>query len=217
MSEPDSYVERCVAAVASIDAGALSELDVGPEIGRGSGFAMRMGGVLGVLGADVHCGFKIDNKGQGTFVAPRLQQEVETIDLLLRHVPHLADEVPRFMAGLTIDGSAPVALLTEDASRGGVAEVDSLTQNYRLAHEIAESIKDTPEVRLHIQRTRAAVSFSVDGQERLLDFTPPPLELADSDDTRIFEIVRNHLVNGSLSLDIGSDSRLGQSLAAATV
>ncbi len=195
----------------------LSQLQPGPEIGRGNQFAMRQLGVLSVFGTNVHSGLKIPNHGFDASTI-RLQLELEAIELLLSQMPEHSEKVPQYMTLLAIEGEDnAVAILTEDASQGGSLSVNSassLIYTSQRALSIKKAFKHVTGTRVEMDDIDHSFAFLVGDDERFLDFTPPPVRkttsLKDNDVAhRIYRLVEDK----KLSVTVSPESPLGQSFA----
>jgi hypothetical protein len=215
----ESYIDRCVEAVGTVDVDSLSGLEVGPAVGnRGSQFAMRALGRLGVLHEDVHVGLKVPNNGSEGAAELRLQSELASIELLLNHIPELSPMVPKFLALLSVDENDPVAILTEDASSGGELEMWPLSfvgGESELACSISEAFSAVEGAKVDRATIDYSLAFMVGDQQRLLDFTPSPVRSVNREENervsdRLFDLIYE---DRALTVDVGSQSPLGLSLA----
>lgn len=141
--------------------------------------------------------------------------DISNIELLLKYAPELADKVPCFMLGLSVGNDENIdAVLTEDASRGGELYVRPFA-NVQLLRKLSETVRGS-EMTVDEDSVIDSLSFLIDGEERLLDFTPPPIKhkvaLSMVDD-----YVYGRINEGDLVLPIDPVSNLGQSLVAAAL
>jgi len=221
MSDPESYIDRCVVASKSIDVDELSGSAVGQRIGRGTLFAMRQLGTLTVSGSEVHCGLKVPTRDSSD-ASIRLQLELEAIERLLSRMPEHHATVPRFMTILAIEGKpSAAAILTEDATRGGTLPIFSLgsllTRSDR-ARSIARAFKGVPNTRVNQADIDHSLAFRVGEEERFLDFTPPPVRYTGGfADNPIADRIYDLLGADELTVTVSEESPLARSLEGAGV
>jgi len=171
------YIEHCKTVIASINPDELAAFPLGAEVGRpGSTFRLHQLGRLDIAGEPRWIGAKLARIANYD-VYDRLREEVAFLTFCLDVQPELKAYVPRFMGILAVEGSAVCAFLTEDASCGGQHAVQP-----RTASHTTQAMLYAPFSHLGHQSNVlnevglvSTTSFDVGGQERLLDFTPPPI------------------------------------------
>lgn len=84
--------------------------------------------------------------------------------------------VPKFLGILAIEGIGSSAVITEDVSKGGEYELGwevPLPENIEQELFTAFDWAGNPDQVFNFKSLRKVVAFNVNGQPRLLDFTPP--------------------------------------------
>ena len=172
MPNPD-YIDNCISTISSLAEMNISGHPIGVEIGSGSMSTMY---ALGKFGA-IHCGLKLPSANYTTI--SRAVIELPAVDMIYRNIPELRSKLPSFVGAVALGNIGNiVGLITEDVSQGGTLVVDSmpasaLTQTL-LQSEFGDPTADLNPFREYI--LNESFAFRVAGQERLLDFTPPPVE-----------------------------------------
>jgi hypothetical protein len=215
------YIEHCKATVAGINLDELAALPLGPEVGMaGSGFKFCQLGQLGQLGIDGRqewIGAKVPRM-QVTDVQDRLRQEVPFLAYCLDSQPRLRSRVPNFMGILAVEGSDACALLTEDVSRGGQFGVHSRRASHDSRALFYVSFSQLGGYRsvLDVVELDFTTAFDVDGEERLLDFTPLPVNKhcitreAKPEYWQLHDRVSNEIE--ALTVTVPGDSPLGRAV-----
>lgn len=186
----------------------------GIRIGEDGGeYRTRAIGEIEVCDASIFAAVKLP-KGRADPIL-KTQTELSGIELLLSRIPELTPQVPQFMGLIAVEGGKPRAILTEDASRGGQEEVQALWSNMELAErvEAAFSRKEDFDYEVDDESIEQILSFMVGGQQRLLDFTPPPVRNLGTDDVfdqRADEVL---LEGRDLVIDLPASSPLAQAIA----
>lgn len=211
-----SYIDRCVQAVESIDVAALSELTIGDEVDRGHETAFKHLGRLGVLGDEIYVGLKIPVPGNRHDAEFRFQGDVEAIESLLRYMPEYAPKPPKFMALLRVGEGKPVALLTEDVTRGGEVKAWPIgrirDEPSELARSIIKAFEGVEGAKVLDRDIDYSLAFIVGDETRFLDFTPPPVWLSHREGCDISQKIDHLIDDGSLVIGINPQSPLGVSL-----
>ena len=223
MSSTEGYINQCVEVAGAIDRSALSQLEIGSQIGEsGKHFVMRSLGHLSIQEVVVPVGVKIPRKihdySASDLITLRFQAEQESICLLTERMPELVDEVPKFIAMVSVGQKSPIALLTEDATATGHFPISPMHFMERYPSDLASSIEEAfigdSSVFVDKDVINESMQFAVGEKRRLLDFTPPPVGFKTVDGgeelrDRISEAIFERLA----VVDVDSDSPFGQSLA----
>ncbi len=176
MSNP--YFDACRQAAANIDVPALSELEPAAAIGRGSFFAFSPLGQLSLGGPKpVYAGLKRPNIALWRPIV-RLEQELTFIATVIDHSPEFQALVPAFMGLVAIEGEEEAtAILTEDASEGGRHAVVSRPASPDVRRMLMKPFEQPAgnDAELNRVRCNRILAFNVSGRQRLLDFTPFPV------------------------------------------
>lgn len=176
MKQP-SYLEHCREAMASVDTQALAEMQLGRRIGAaGSSFVVRHLGTLTILNEHTASSAKVPLPGSSA--NRRLRQELATMTMITDHIPEARPLLPKFMGLVTVEGhNQAAALLTEDVTDNNRHTIQSVPVSQQYRDALATGFREigTFEGTFRDEELRSSVAFSVDGQERWLDFTPSPI------------------------------------------
>lgn len=202
------YLEQCADYAASFDPHELGTHTLGVEIGRGNFFAVAPLGTFAVRGSELHVAAKWGHQ-PASDVYSRIISEIACISLILREAPELTPLMPLFICELTVDGEER-ALLTEDASKGGQLDVRSMgvSDSTRQALYEAFRVYGPRETVFMEEELDRSLAFDVGGQEKFLDFTPPPLKSRIRQEASIAVI--EHLESGKLTVNVSGSSVLEQ-------
>jgi hypothetical protein len=179
------YLDGCAGIASQLSIREVEDCVVGREIGQGSKFTSYSLGIIAVAGHEIYACLKIPNKSivdRAFEIAARYAKEVVAIDDLLIRDESLVPYVPLFMAPLAIEGAGLVGILTEDATKNGKLEIRE-GAGFALEKRVIEAYSDvhgTSDAVFLDEVVRNSLMFTLgnfaDGfQERLLDFTPPPI------------------------------------------
>lgn len=212
----NTYLGECIDAVKSIDLPALAATPLGEEIGweTGSESDFHVLGQFSVSKTMQWVGIKGPRR-QSSDPITRLQQEVKFIGQCTEVSPDLRPLVPSFIGLVSVEDSKAMALITEDASRGNTIEVWGTPTSARSRELIDAAFSDFGEgyslQRSELNRTTA---FDVDGQERLLDFTPPPVLYRVGNAPDSYVELHGDIMDAipELTITLPHDSILGQDL-----
>lgn len=138
---------------------------------------------------------------------------------LAEHIPEIESSLPTFTGMVAVASEIepiPLAVITEDASQGGRLEVWQSPMSQEIRDLLGQRFTQFGEFYEIFDRStlRNTTAFDVDGEERLLDFTPPPfrlkhyLRLPGYDDLYEYALDRQ----AEWTIEIPSDSPLAQSL-----
>jgi hypothetical protein len=176
-----SYLESCIDVANSINPYRLATLKPGEVIGSGSQFTFRPLGRLMIGGHNrQYVGLKSPRKRQPGKIsaADKLISEMASISLYTSGSPDLLPKMPAFMCLLKIKDTDHDFILTEDASEGGAKKVlprRTLLSTRELLYEQFKDAGSSDDV-LDKEVLDMTTAFSVEGVERLLDFTPDPVK-----------------------------------------
>lgn len=175
-----NYLDTCKEASRSIDVEALGARTPGGLVGTaGSGYSFRQLGTLITAGSTKeHVGLKIPRLEEKDTIN-RVHADIAFIALQIEVTPELTSYFPRFMNLIQVEDSPAMAILMEDVSEGGQKSVwpAPATQRARqMLYLPYAELGDIHEVLEHWNLDRST-SFDVEGQEKLLDLTPPPIAL----------------------------------------
>ena len=209
------FIENCNEVARTMDINELSSLSLGPEIGRGSGFAFRQLGMLAINQSQDYVGLKIPIE-LNMDAKIRLIMELSCIGTLLESTPEIIDNLPKFINLVKVQETGHMGLITVDMSHGGKKEVKDIPASIAVRNAFYAPFShrggfDDIIDKYECDRTP---SFEVDGQEFLLDLTTIPLKIYDMFDDATY---KKHFsfVSGtvdSLTHSIPVDSNLAQSL-----
>lgn len=203
------YLEQCADYAASFDPDKVGTHTLGVEIGRGNFFAVAPLGTFAVRGSELHVAAKWGHQ-PASDVYSSIISEIACISLILREAPELTPLMPLFICELTVDGKER-ALLTEDASKGGLLDVRSMgvsDSTRQTLYEAFSAYGSRDAVFMEEEQLNRSLAFDVGGQEKLLDFTPPPLKSRIRREASIAVI--EHLESGKLTVNVSGSSALGQ-------
>lgn len=174
------YLDRCKALTADINVGVLSDMQFGEYGGAGSGFSFRYLGRLPLIQDDspsLYAGIKVPHI-VGDSSAMRVRREVAFIGILSDTVPEIMPYVPNFITLLQVEGSDAAAILTEDVSENGKLKVRNGSASERV-RRMLRTVFETANAPSDVLKTEVCddtIAFDVAGQEKLLDFTPLPID-----------------------------------------
>ena len=146
----------------------------------------------------------------------RINKELGFIGMLSMQSPELMSQIPSFMNLIVVEDSDVTGILTEDASAGGQFTVRSKPASTAVRNLLRESFAGI-EVQGDVIREEECaktVAFDVGGRERLLDFTPLPV---DDRHLRIHPAYRQAKRDtfdqmSELTIIVPNDSPLGRSM-----
>ena len=213
MSNP--YFEACRQAAASIDIDALSALTPGKALGEGSVFSFAPLGKLSLGGTEpTHVGLK-SSPFKGSQPLIRVEQELAFIATVVDHSPEFQTFVPSFMSLVAVEGvDAAEVILTEDASEGGQYQVASTPASEAVRRMLMKPF-DKPEgtkIELNKVRCNNILAFIVNGRQRLLDFTPFPVNNAKTHSSHQVNVEPAMDLVAETTIRVPADSPLGQHL-----
>lgn len=172
------YFETCKDVVSMVDVEALAALPLGGVVGSGSGFVFRQLGKLTVANSPgQHFGIKIPTRWKSE-AEIRFTDELAFIGLTLEASPELAANMPSFMALATVEGDdEPAGILTEDVSMGGTKKVRGMRASEQVRELIYAPFCELGSLDLVVSEEECdgSLAFNVNGEEKLLDFTPKPI------------------------------------------
>lgn len=212
----NTYLEKCKEAASTVDVPALAALEFGETVGtNGSSFEFRRLSQLTICHANTYAGLKVPIK-HARHAWFKVLREVAYIDLATQGSPQFTSYVPAFMSLVEVEGSDAQAILMEDVSQNGQKEVTERSAS-RVAREMLHlpfkqhgSISSV----LNPEVCDKSIAFDVEGDERLLDFTPAPVEqhiLRKSEEYQAStSLVRRTIEDMTITLPF--ESALGQAL-----
>lgn len=174
------YLEKCKSVAAEIDVDALASMPIGGFAGSGSGYSFRHLGQLPLAAGstlDTYAGLKIPLTDKRDSEM-RVCGEVTFIGLLVNSQPAITSHVPGFMNIVKIEDSPFSAILTEDVSANGQLYVQSKPASPHVRGMLERAFGALSDTRPIIRDEECdyTVAFDVAGTERLLDFTPLPVD-----------------------------------------
>lgn len=200
-----TYLENCIDAVAAADVESLAASSFGEVLGKGSGFEFRSLGKLALYNAlKQYIGVKVltSDKNDATL---RLVSELPLISIILDSSPELLSKVPSFMALVSVEGEdSPRCIITEDTSEGGYKRVRGkrASQEVRdLLFRPFQELGSFDEV-VNEDECNRSLSFDVGGEEKLLDFTPTPINQSLLYSYSPFKTVRSEMIDAIPDLTI---------------
>lgn len=212
----NAYLEECIDAAKSIDTAKLAATPLGEEIGweSGSESDFHILGQFPVRQMMQWVGIKGPRR-RSSNPKNRLHQEVRFIGWCTEASPDLRPLVPSFIGLVSVEGSKATALITEDASRGNSVDVWSNPTSARSRELIRVAFSDFGEgCELQSAELKRTTAFEVDGQERLLDFTPPPVLYRTANAPDAYLDLHGDIMDAipDLTITLPFESRLGQDL-----
>ncbi|HEX5797111.1 MAG TPA: hypothetical protein VFX86_01835 [Candidatus Saccharimonadales bacterium] len=143
----------------------------------------------------------------------KLRDELPAIDEIVRRAPSLRKKVPAFVILLAVeDADNPAALITEDATYGGKLPIEETAASESARKALVRAFPNEDGEVVASDVLANSLAFDVDGTERWLDFTPPPIYASDPDALKIVEDEVNAR-RDELTLTVPADSPLGLSLS----
>lgn len=212
----NAYLEECIDAVKSIDLPTLAATPLGEEIGweTGSESDFHVLGRFSVRNTMQWVGIK-GPRWQSSDPIVRAQQELGFIGQCTEGSPDLRPLVPSFIGLISVEGSEAMALITEDASQGKAVDMRSVPTSVRSRELIDTAFRNFGKgYRLQRAELDRTTAFDVGGQERLLDFTPPPVLYSSGDTPHSYEELHVDIWDAipELTIALPLDSILGQDL-----
>lgn len=215
MSMP--YLEKCKDIIAGLDVDVLSSISFNETLGSGSGFEFRSLGQSALTDMiERHVGIKVPNSDRRN-VRSRFIGEASLISLILDSSPELESRLSSFMALVTIAGDIdPRCIATEDASEGGQKAVQGRPASQEARHLLYEPFRELGSFKEVISEEECdySLAFDVNGSEKLLDFTPNPINLSLLYSYAPFQAARSATVEAipDLTITLPRESTLAQQL-----
>lgn len=173
----ESYVEKCKETIAKIDPRDVGSFALGEVAGMGSGFGFYPLGRLPIRsGDDMHVGLKKPWFRLST-AEGRMQRELSFMETVTKAAPEFMNYLPAFMALVNVKKIGAIGILTEDLAAGGTKEVRSRPLSHTVRKMLHESLKEYGSIGdvLDEETCDRSVAFDVEGNEKVLDLTPLPL------------------------------------------
>lgn len=203
------YFDRSAEAVLSLQNQNIGNRGPGTEIGRGGAFVVRNLGsaILGEASTAIAIKSAYTPRG-GAYI--RLLTDLSFSALIEMRAPEIANRLPLFTSGLTIGNRfEPVAILTEDVSRGGTVSIKQqpISQTAKVCLTNGLSEFGMPEEIFDEEEMHNTLAFNVGGQEKFLDFDPHPfLNVPLRHD--LFRLAMELSEDRRFFVDIGNASKL---------
>jgi len=212
------YLDRCKEIAADIDIDQLSSQPLGNVVGKGSGFTFRQQGILqprALAEEELYAGVKLPIRDRRD-TEYRIDKELGFIGMLSMQSPELMSQVPSFMNLIVVEDSDATGILTEDASAGGQFTVRRKPASAAVRNLLRESFAGTEVIGEVIREGECAttLAFDVGGRERLLDFTPLPVETSQLLHLPAYRQAKRDTFDqmSELTISVPNDSPLGRSM-----
>jgi hypothetical protein len=214
------YLDKCLEARNSIDTDELASLPLGELVGEPSSkFEFRQLGKLTVNSINVFSGLKLPTQYR-TASLSKIVREIAFIDVGAEYTPALLGKVPSYMTYVSVEGSSITGILSEDLSEGGQLRVRGRSASQRVRAMLAAPYTDVGpadhEQVLNTEVCDRTVAFSVGRRERLLDFTPSPIDPEVMRDSLDYQASLNTASRAmfDLVINLPLDSQLGRDMQA---
>ncbi len=165
------FIDQCRETLSQIDRDGLSSSRLIRCLGNGSTYSMFTSDYVTAEGFNV--GHKLQRRGSVS-PAKRFVDEIGTMAVFAGKDENVLRALPRFFGLLKVEGSPLMALLIEDASKGGVHEVAGVDMSSHL-REVIETHVDIASL---LGDYRDYMAFRVYDEERILDAEPSPFVMA---------------------------------------
>lgn len=207
------YIDQCSGIIRQINPEVFYSTPLGHEIGRSRTHSFRSLGTITVTEGEIPIGLKI---AAGT--PENLKIPLATMHMLIHFVatrdPSFLAYLPRFTALLQVEGQ-PQAILTEDMSMGSQRLVSPMRTSRHVREMIYGAFSELGEYSqvMNTEVCDRSLSFRVGNSERLLDFTPLPVQVPIQSLPKFVQIKGdlNAAIN-DLTITIAQDTILGSAL-----
>jgi hypothetical protein len=203
------YLDRSEAFICELVANDLASRSVGFEIGRSAKTITSALGTIEIDGAVHHLALKWGYSSLSAMYS-RLVHESAQICVIAEKAPEVEPKLPYFVAGLTAGDDCFVGIITEDATQGGVLPIRDMKLTESTRQVLTTGFGGTEF--FDTWEMDYTVAFDVGGEERLLDFTPPMIDLGYPDVCEARDRVIELTEQDRLQLNVPLDSALIASL-----
>lgn len=174
------YFETCQNVISEIDTDELARKQPVYTYPPGSGFMFRSLGRISMPDGIDFLGVKTAHHDKAECEA-RLPLELALTRHLISHDADFKKLLPSFMGLLKItETGEAVGILTEDIGNAGQKALKSIPASQLVRQKLHDAFKSTGRYESVLNEVVCDdnLAFDVEGSEKLLDFTPPPIKQA---------------------------------------
>ena len=203
--------------MSGVDVSELAALPLGEFTGIGSRFGFRRLDKLLIANThEEHFGIKLPLVCSAD-IKRRFGSELAIINFILTTSPELTTNMPRFMALAQVEGAhKPAGIFTEDVSQCGAKDVTEVAASQRVRELLYAPYSNfgTFDEVMSKDDCDNSLAFIVDGEEKLLDLSPPPISIrfAHAPEAYVGMLCEVEELLPELTITIPRDSTLGNTL-----